>query len=163
MYSGIPSTIRSHTARVASGVTSRGATPVPPVVITSCAFSHARISAASIRGCSSGTTSASTTSYFWVVSSADNLGPVRSWRLPSKLESLMVRTASSVRHQQNCNLSTAYETSRDSLAGRSFYEPDDAGVVFGCPNGSQEFTNVPRLSFTILLRSSGAQEVFQTT
>ena len=32
--SAIPSTSRSHTARVASGVTSRGAIPVPPVVTT---------------------------------------------------------------------------------------------------------------------------------
>ena len=45
MASGIPGASRSTTAKVASGVTSRGEKPVPPVVRTSCTF---RLSAQSV-------------------------------------------------------------------------------------------------------------------
>src|SRR5262249_35020370 len=51
-----PSRIFSHTASVASGVTSRGAGPVPPVVTTRQQFSlsHNSLSVCSIKCCSSG-------------------------------------------------------------------------------------------------------------
>ena len=53
MSSGIPSTSRSQTARVASGVTSRADIPVPPVVSTSRACAHNVINFCSIACCSS--------------------------------------------------------------------------------------------------------------
>ena len=51
---------RSSTSRVASGVTSRGASPVPPVVSTSCARAMSSRRAATICSRSSGTTRRST-------------------------------------------------------------------------------------------------------
>ena len=64
MASGMPGVSRSQTARVASGVTSRGANPVPPVVTSSWTspLSAMAFSMASISGCSSGTMSCRTTS-----------------------------------------------------------------------------------------------------
>ena len=59
--SAIPSTSRSHTARVASGVTSRGAIPVPPVVTTRRADWHNSISFSWIAARSSATTLRATT------------------------------------------------------------------------------------------------------
>ena len=63
MASGMPGVTRWQTARVASGVTSRGAKPVPPVVTMRGQFppSARRMRAASIWGCSSGTRTVSVT------------------------------------------------------------------------------------------------------
>ena len=59
MASPMPGTSRSHTAAVASGVTSRGPSPVPPVVTQSATSdAAASVMAASMRGRSSGTTAA---------------------------------------------------------------------------------------------------------
>ena len=62
--SGMPGTWRSITRRVASGVTSRGATPLPPVVSTRSTFSVSAISASvlAIISRSSGTTTWAMTS-----------------------------------------------------------------------------------------------------
>lgn len=61
--SGMPGAMRSQTAAVASGVTSRGEKPVPPVVSTSATSDAARRrSSVSITTCSSGTIVRSTTS-----------------------------------------------------------------------------------------------------
>ena len=95
MASGIPGVSRWHTARVASGVTSRGEKPVPPVVtirFTGCS-SHSARRAASMRICSSGTTRA-----VWILYPADwsisaTRGPPASGRSPRKLRSLTVMTA----------------------------------------------------------------------
>ena len=63
MASGMPGAMRSHTATVASGVTSRGEKPVPPVVRTSATSAAATsVSMRSMTPCSSGTTQVSTTS-----------------------------------------------------------------------------------------------------
>ena len=60
--SGMPGTIFSHTAIVASGVTSLGAKPVPPVVtISTMSFAAAFIIASDIFSFSSGTISVNTT------------------------------------------------------------------------------------------------------
>ena len=62
--SGIPGTIRSATASVASGITSRGENPVPPVVKSRSAFHSSQISfiASSNIVWSSGSTFCQTTS-----------------------------------------------------------------------------------------------------
>ena len=57
MRSAIPSRSRSHTARVASGVTSRWAMPVPPVVTTNRACALKRMRTSRIADSSSGTIS----------------------------------------------------------------------------------------------------------
>ncbi len=62
MASARPGASRSITARVASGVTSRGPNPVPPVVTTSGAREARSRSEASMVGVSSGTTSGASTS-----------------------------------------------------------------------------------------------------
>ena len=61
--SGIPGASLPHTAIVASGVTSRSAKPVPPVVTISAIFSSsaAQMSAFSMRSRSSGTSTISPT------------------------------------------------------------------------------------------------------
>src|ERR1051326_2148471 len=92
MRSGIPSTIREQTARVASGVTSRSAMPVPPVVTTrSHSFAKRRNSSAILVSLS-GTTSVFTTSNR-PASSLATAGPERSSRLRAAEESLTVNTA----------------------------------------------------------------------
>ena len=61
--SAMPGTSRGHAARVASGVTSRGPRPVPPVVKTTsaCSSSASRTMAAAMAAVSSGTSSRATT------------------------------------------------------------------------------------------------------
>ena len=58
--SAIPGATRSSTSVVASGVTSRGPNPVPPVVSTTCADAASSRTASAIAGRSSGTTRRST-------------------------------------------------------------------------------------------------------
>ena len=78
MRSPNPSITRSAIASVASGVTSRGAGPVPPVVSTSAHFSSSTNSfkVASINGCSSGITRETNVSGFFTadVSQASSAG-----------------------------------------------------------------------------------------
>ncbi len=63
MASGMPGAMRSQTAVVASGVTSRSENPVPPVVSTSAtSWATTSLSASSIRVRSSGTTRTGATS-----------------------------------------------------------------------------------------------------
>ena len=95
MASGMPGVSLSQTARVASGVTSRGAKPVPPVVTISCTvpLSASRHSTASISACSSGTMTASTTAYPASFQHGRHQGPPPSGRSPRKLRSLTVTTA----------------------------------------------------------------------
>ena len=95
MASGMPGVRRSQTARVASGVTSRGEKPVPPVVTTRAApvWSARRTRAASMSGCSSGTTPVSRMEYPASSSREHTSGPASSGRWPRKLRSLTVRTA----------------------------------------------------------------------
>ena len=77
MASGIPGTIFSHTASVASGVTSLGAKPVPPVVtIRAISFDEALIMASDIFSFSSGTISYYTTSDPSFLSISSTAGPL---------------------------------------------------------------------------------------
>src|SRR5579862_2551339 len=91
--SAIPSSRRSQTARVASGVTSRFAIPVPPVVTTkrACPLNRTRMSR--IARSSSGTISRATTLKFFFSRASATAGPPRSARSPRKEESLTVTTA----------------------------------------------------------------------
>ena len=91
--SAIPGTFLSITARVASGVTSRGDSPVPPEVTTSTnPSSLARRRRDSISARSSGKTSIRGTSNPDSTRIRFASGPERSSRLPAAAESLMVRT-----------------------------------------------------------------------
>ena len=98
MATGMAGISRSSTARVASGVTSRGESPVPPVVtISPIRFSsaHSR-SAPLICSCSSGTTAVWTTSNPACSSMARTAGPLVSCRSPRLPRSLTVMTAGMV-------------------------------------------------------------------
>jgi len=90
--SATPSMRRSQIARVASGVTSRAAMPVPPVVTMSLAWAAARRSASSMAGCSSATVTAATVSNPPASSTLVTAGPERSSRRPRAQESLTVMT-----------------------------------------------------------------------
>jgi hypothetical protein len=92
IISAKPGTSRSITSRVASGVTSLGERPVPPVVtiklaVPSSAYCMIR---AEIIFRSSGRISAATISALIVCNSATTAGPERSSRSPRDAESLMV-------------------------------------------------------------------------
>src|SRR5438477_3505724 len=89
----MPSIKRSQTPRVASGVTSRGATPVPPVVTTKRAWLQKRTRASWIAVSSSGTMSRATTRNLCFWRAAATAGPLRSSRSPREEESLTVMTA----------------------------------------------------------------------
>src|SRR5262249_55137086 len=93
ILSGIPSTSRSATERVASGVTSRSAIPVPPTVTTSRATSLHSMMRAAIWSFSSGTTEAWITRKPAFSRRRTTAGPEVSSRLLWKEESLTVRTA----------------------------------------------------------------------
>ena len=94
MASGMPGAMRSHTAAVASGVTSRGENPVPPVVSTSATpRAAASRSSASIRSRSSGTRRVATTRYPWRSASSTSAGPLASGRSPLNERSLTVMTS----------------------------------------------------------------------
>src|SRR5690242_4730612 len=93
MRSATPSSSLEHTARVASGVTSRGAIPVPPVVATNCTSPAKRRIACSISACSSGTTPEERTKKPLLSRTRVTAGPDKSSRPPRAQESLIVRTA----------------------------------------------------------------------
>src|ERR1700693_1619085 len=93
MRSATPSSRRSQTARVASGVTSRSAMPVPPVVTTSFASLTQYASAVWIAAWSSETTSVPISENFFFLRSSLTAGPERSTRSPQAQESLIVMTA----------------------------------------------------------------------
>src|SRR5215471_15389701 len=88
----MPSTRRSQTARVASGVTSRGAIPVPPVVTTKRAERHSSISFSWITGCSSATRLRRTTRNLCRSRASATAGPLWSVFSPREHESLTVST-----------------------------------------------------------------------
>src|SRR5690349_23966578 len=88
----IPGASRSSTSRVASGVTSRGARPVPPVVRTRRDEAASALIAAAISSRSSGTTRRST-SYPSPRSSSSSASPLRSSRVPATTPSDTVSTA----------------------------------------------------------------------
>ena len=94
--SASPSISRSHTSRVASCVTSRGPSPVPPVVTISGTIPAWRRRAATIKSSSSGTTSTVTEDTPASSSSFDTIGPERSLCRPSKQRSLIVSTTARV-------------------------------------------------------------------
>ena len=77
IFWGMPSISFEHTARVASGVTSRSAIPVPPVVTISCTYSASWISVASISSCSSAIARSSVTSNPCCRSTSAVAGPER--------------------------------------------------------------------------------------
>mmetsp|Transcript_8718 Transcript_8718/g.26125 ORF Transcript_8718/g.26125 Transcript_8718/m.26125 type:complete len:205 (-) Transcript_8718:30-644(-) len=91
-----PGIMRLHTASVASGVTSRGAGPVPPVVTTTLhpSSSTSCLRAASITFCSSGITlySAFHSECTASVRNCRMAGPLRSWYTPELALSLTVTT-----------------------------------------------------------------------
>jgi len=98
MTSARPGISRSMTARVASGVTSRAAMPVPPVV----KMAETSLPSASVarrremNSASSEITSmAATVQPNWPSRSA-TAGPETSWRAPACTESLIVRTAARI-------------------------------------------------------------------
>ena len=84
MASGIPGVARSITANVASGVTSRGEKPVPPVVSTreNCSSSAQWISSCRINSCSSGRIAVCVTWYPASSSIPTREGPLVSTRSP---------------------------------------------------------------------------------
>ena len=94
--SASPGASRSMTARVASGVTSRGPNPVPPVVTTSPFVDASSRSADSISACSSATTRRSDTSKPAARSNASAASPEASSRVPWVTPSETVRTAARV-------------------------------------------------------------------
>src|SRR6185312_7597110 len=96
MRSARPSTRRSQTMRVASGVTSRGARPVPPVVTTRFAAAAWVRSAPAIRPSSSGKVADSTAPMPAAWSRRQTAGPERSACSPRKHRSLMVSTTARV-------------------------------------------------------------------
>jgi len=91
--SGMPGIRRCATAKVASGVTSRTAIPVPPTVTTSRAVSAHAKSSFSISSCSSGAITVLTIWNPADSSLSQTAGPEVSFRLPWEDESLMVSTA----------------------------------------------------------------------
>src|SRR5438477_2448715 len=93
-----PGISRSNTARVASGVTSRGATPVPPVVkiAATCPPSESVASRWLISEITSGITSITATLQPSCSNRSRRAGPERSVRVPALTESLMVKTAALV-------------------------------------------------------------------
>jgi hypothetical protein len=91
--SASPGASRSITARVASGVTSRGPNPVPPVVTTRPWSAASVRSAASICGCSSGTTVRVAISKPADRSIRSAASPEASSRVPAATPSLTVTTA----------------------------------------------------------------------
>lgn len=93
IFSATPGNCREHTACVASGVTSRGPIPVPPVVTTRRLRPVAAISASSICFCSSGKTRASTMEKLDSRSAFATAGPETSSRSPRAEESEIVKTA----------------------------------------------------------------------
>ena len=95
--SATPSSSRSHTVRVASGVTSRGPMPVPPVVTTKRAMPAAFRIASSIRSRSSGTVTRDTVWKPFASNVRAKAGPDRSSRSPRAQLSLTVMTAALLR------------------------------------------------------------------
>src|SRR6185312_13918289 len=93
MRSEIPSSILPHTARVASGVTSRAEIPVPPVVATNRALRASSTIAFWIAAWSSATTRVSITEKWCCSNTCTTAGPDTSLRSPRAQESLMVSTA----------------------------------------------------------------------
>jgi len=93
IVSARPGASRVRTALVASGVTSRGPKPVPPVVTTRSAEAAMRRMAASISGSSSATTAVSAISKPDVASRSASARPESSVRVPWKTPSLTVRMA----------------------------------------------------------------------
>lgn len=91
--SATPSIVRSQTLRVASGVTSRGEIPVPPVVTTNRAWVAAVRNAAAICWASSGSILVRAISNPASLRHCCSRGPERSSRVPRWEESLMIRTA----------------------------------------------------------------------
>src|SRR5712692_10861320 len=95
MASAMPGASRSITALVASGVTSRGASPVPPVVrirFTWCSSLHSR-SIPSINSRSSGIIAPALMMVWGIcVTIARIVSPLVSWRAPAAPLSLMVNT-----------------------------------------------------------------------
>src|SRR5215471_246003 len=91
--SAMPSSSRSQTARVASGVTSRLAIPVPPVVTTNRTWALRRTRISRMTASSSGTISRETTRKFFFSRTSATAGPPRSARSPREEESLTVTTA----------------------------------------------------------------------
>ncbi len=87
-----PSRTRSHIERVASGVTSRGVIPVPPVVTTSRARDACSRRAEASCSRSSGTIKMRSTENPASRRRAETSGPDRSSRRPAKQESLTVMT-----------------------------------------------------------------------
>src|SRR5579884_2884417 len=85
MISATPSSTRSQTARVASGVTSRGAIPVPPLVTTKRAAAASSRKAEAIRSTSSGTILLVTTSKPAVTRAEVSRGPEASSRVEDVL------------------------------------------------------------------------------
>jgi hypothetical protein len=90
-----PGISRSKIARVASGVTSRGATPVPPVVKMAeiCSPSERVARRSLISETTSGMTSMTATLQPSCSRRSRTAGPERSARVPRLTESLMVNTA----------------------------------------------------------------------
>src|SRR5580700_1085769 len=93
MRSAMPSRVRSQTVRVASGVISRGAIPVPPVVTTSGTRAVQERRACSMAGCSSGTVAVPASANLCFLRTSATAGPERSLRSPREQESLTVMTA----------------------------------------------------------------------
>src|SRR5215469_6587512 len=89
----MPSSSRSQTARVASGVTSRLAIPVPPVVTTNRTSTLKRTRISRMAPSSSGTIARETTRKFFFSRASATAGPPRSARSPREEESLTVTTA----------------------------------------------------------------------
>lgn len=93
IFSAIPGIVRSQMVSVASGVISRSAMPVPPVVTMRRACLASLIKAAWIWVESSGTSSRPVTWKPEVARSSATAGPEASWRSPRAQESLTVITA----------------------------------------------------------------------
>src|ERR1019366_2717858 len=90
-----PGISRSKLVRAASGVTSRGPTPVPPVVkiAATCPPSASVASRSAISEITSGMVSMTATLQPICSSRSRTAGPERSTRVPALTESLIVRTA----------------------------------------------------------------------
>ena len=91
-----PSMMRSQTARVASGVTSRAAMPVPPVVTIKRASPESSRSVEAIRSMSSGTILELFISKPASAKTTRSRGPEASWRRPLWHESLTVTMAAGI-------------------------------------------------------------------
>ncbi len=170
--SEIPSTNRVHTARVASGVTSRAAMPVPPVVTTREAEAASRRSAASITFCSSGTISIFSTAKWFSCKSSFTAGPERSAREPAEAESLTVRTAAFIQKAASRQLPVASYTCKEAVGLLSYFtfglksssirlkrdrfQRTDLTVILLCPHRNWELAagNCFQASTLSLLASS---------